>query len=59
MPFFIPLLIGVGAGAVGGAVVTGQLSEITDDMSKTAKYATIAGGLYVSYLALKSGGAIK
>lgn len=49
--------------ALGGLFLGGkamnEAGEAADSAAKFAKWATAAGGLYVSYRALKAGGVLK
>lgn len=60
MPF---PLIAWGALAVGGAIGVGWASKETgealDAATRLTKWGVVAGGLYVSYKALQTAGAIK
>lgn len=47
------------AGLYGAGWAARETGEAMDSTARALKWATVAGGLYVSYQALKSSGAIK
>lgn len=47
------------AGIAGVGWAANESGEAMDSTAKALKWATVAGGLYVSYRALKSAGALK
>ncbi len=58
----IPLLGWIAIGLVGGgtvAVAANETGEAADSLTDLTKWAVVAGGLYVSYRALQSGGVLK
>jgi hypothetical protein len=52
-------LLAWGAIAVGVGWITDNAADAAGDGAKIVKWGVIGGGLYVSYRALKSAGAIK
>ncbi len=58
----IPIIGWVALALAGGgtaAVVANETGEAADSLTDLTKWAVVAGGLYVSYRALQSGGVLK
>ncbi len=58
----IPLIAWAGlavAGVAGVGWAAKETGEAMDSATRLTKWGVVAGGLYVSYAALKSGGVIK
>lgn len=47
------------AGAAAGGFLFNEAGDAADSATRLVKWGTVAGGLYVSYRALKASGALK